>query len=129
MAAQLYIYLRSSFINSQRPAQTYDNSTPKQTWATLQRFLRTSVTTLDEAKQTIDPALGILVEHQVLADRRWEDVPNVGVRLVVTKGARALEGNGVLTKITSLPKGTRSRCWFGPSDLHDYTIQADVRVP
>ena len=128
LGAQLYVYLRSAFINSGRPALTYDNSTPRQTWTTLQRFLRTNVTTLAEAKQTMDSALNLLVEHQVLADRRWEDVPNVGIRLVVTKGTRALEGNGVLTKITSLPKGTRSRCWFGPSDLHDYTIQADVRA-
>lgn len=35
--------------------------------------------------------------------------------------------NTVMVKITTIPKGTRSRCWFGQSDLHDYTIQADVR--
>ena len=35
--------------------------------------------------------------------------------------------NTIAVKITTIPKGTRSRCWFGPSDLHDYTIQADVR--
>ena len=32
-----------------------------------------------------------------------------------------------MVKITTIPKGTRSRSWMGPSDLHDYTIQADVR--
>ena len=35
--------------------------------------------------------------------------------------------NTIAVKVTTIPKGTRSRCWFGPSDLHDYTIQADVR--
>ena len=35
--------------------------------------------------------------------------------------------NTIAVKITTIPKGTRSRCWFGPSDLHDYIIQADVR--
>ncbi|MCB9922048.1 MAG: PQQ-binding-like beta-propeller repeat protein [Planctomycetaceae bacterium] len=35
--------------------------------------------------------------------------------------------NTMAVKVTTIPKGTRSRCWFGPSDLHDYTIQADVR--
>ncbi|MEX0820226.1 MAG: PQQ-binding-like beta-propeller repeat protein [Pirellulaceae bacterium] len=35
--------------------------------------------------------------------------------------------NTIAVKITTIPKGTRSRCWFGHSDLHDYTIQADVR--
>ncbi len=32
-----------------------------------------------------------------------------------------------MVKITTIPKGTRSRGWFGHSDLQDYTIQADVR--
>ena len=32
-----------------------------------------------------------------------------------------------MVKVTTIPKGTRSRCWFGQTDLHDYTIQADVR--
>jgi hypothetical protein len=40
---------------------------------------------------------------------------------------RDLDGERVMVKITTIPKGTRSRCWFGQSDLHDYTIQADVR--
>jgi outer membrane protein assembly factor BamB len=35
--------------------------------------------------------------------------------------------NTIAVKITTIPKGTRSRCFFGPSDLHDYTIQAEVR--
>ncbi len=39
---------------------------------------------------------------------------------------RDVEGNQVMVKVTTIPKGTRSRCWFGSSDLHDYTIQADV---
>ena len=40
---------------------------------------------------------------------------------------RELDGNKAMVKITTIPKGARSRCWFGPSDLSDYTIQADVR--
>ncbi|MEZ6115744.1 MAG: PQQ-binding-like beta-propeller repeat protein [Pirellulaceae bacterium] len=40
---------------------------------------------------------------------------------------REEDGNKVMVKITTIPKGTRSRCWFGQSDLHDYTIQADVK--
>jgi hypothetical protein len=40
---------------------------------------------------------------------------------------RKVEGNELMVKITTIPKGTRSRCWFGPSDLHDYTIQVDMR--
>ncbi len=40
---------------------------------------------------------------------------------------RQVNGNGVMVKITTIPKGTRSRCWFGPNDLSDYTIEADVQ--
>ncbi len=37
------------------------------------------------------------------------------------------EGNKAMVKISTIPKGTRSRSWMGHSDLSDYTIQADVR--
>ncbi len=40
---------------------------------------------------------------------------------------RDLGGNKALVKVTTIPKGARSRCWFGPSDLSNYTIEADVR--
>jgi outer membrane protein assembly factor BamB len=126
-AAQLYIYLHSGFVNSGLPRQVFDNSTPLQKWAAFQRFLGIDTTDLEEARQQIDPALQILVDQGVLAARKWEAVPGVGIRLSVEKGGRGYEGNVVMTKITTIPKGTRSRCWFGPSDLSNYTIQADVR--
>ena len=40
---------------------------------------------------------------------------------------REIDGNQVMVKITTIPKGTRSRCWFGQPTLHDYTMTADVR--
>ncbi|MFO0948375.1 MAG: PQQ-binding-like beta-propeller repeat protein [Planctomycetota bacterium] len=40
---------------------------------------------------------------------------------------RDLNGEKVMVKVTTIPKGTRSIASFGPVDLHDYTIQADVR--
>ena len=39
---------------------------------------------------------------------------------------REEDGNKVMVKITTIPKGTRSQSWMGHSDLHDYTIEADV---
>lgn len=39
---------------------------------------------------------------------------------------REVDGNKVMVKITTIPKGTRSQSWMGHSDLHDYTIEADV---
>jgi len=41
--------------------------------------------------------------------------------------AGELDGEPVLIKVTTIPKGTRSQAWMGHTDLHDYTIQADVR--
>ena len=40
---------------------------------------------------------------------------------------REMDGSKVMAKVTTIPKGQRSRAWFGPSDMHDYTIQADVK--
>lgn len=40
---------------------------------------------------------------------------------------REIDGNPAMVKITTIPKGTRSQAWMGRTDLHDYTIQADVR--
>jgi outer membrane protein assembly factor BamB len=39
---------------------------------------------------------------------------------------RKADGNNAMVKVTTIPKGTRSQSWFGPTDLHDYTIQAEV---
>jgi len=39
---------------------------------------------------------------------------------------REKDGNKVMVKVTTIPKGTRSQGWIGLPDLHDYTIQADV---
>ena len=40
---------------------------------------------------------------------------------------REVDGNKVMVKVTTIPKGTRSRCWFGHPELSQYSIQADVR--
>ena len=39
---------------------------------------------------------------------------------------RDVDGNRVMVKITTIPKGTRSQALMGQTDHHDYTIQADV---
>jgi outer membrane protein assembly factor BamB len=42
--------------------------------------------------------------------------------------ARQIDGDPAIVKISTIPKGTRSQTWFGPTDLHDYTITADVKA-
>ena len=39
---------------------------------------------------------------------------------------RNVDGQPVMVKISTIPKGTRSRGFIGPSHLSNYTIQADV---
>lgn len=41
---------------------------------------------------------------------------------------RTVDGEPVIVKVTTIPKGTRSQAWMGPIDLHDYTIQADIKA-
>ncbi len=38
---------------------------------------------------------------------------------------RDVEGEAVLAKVSTIPKGTRSQSWMGWTHFHDYTIQAD----
>ncbi len=40
---------------------------------------------------------------------------------------REIDGNNVMVKISTIPKGARSRAWFGRPELSNYTIQADVQ--
>ncbi len=41
---------------------------------------------------------------------------------------RVVDGNPAIVKITTIPKGTRSQTWFGPTKLNNYTITVDVKA-
>lgn len=140
LAGQFYIYLRTGFVNTGAPKQTYDNSTPAQRWTALMDYLQrdpgdTARNSLDDAKAALDSALTLLQDEGVIASYEWStwDQPtNVegqstpAPRLSVEKGPRKVDGNGVLCKITTIPKGMRSQGWAGPIHFRNYTIQADV---
>jgi outer membrane protein assembly factor BamB len=55
-----------------------------------------------------------------------EDLPITWVGMRYRHVLRKVAENTVAVKVTTIPKGTRSRGWLGHSDLSDYTIQADV---
>ncbi len=55
-----------------------------------------------------------------------DDAPITWVGARYRHVIREVDGNKMLVKISTIPKGTRSRCWFGHSDLNNYTIEADV---
>ena len=42
--------------------------------------------------------------------------------------ASQIDGDPAIVKISTIPKGARSQTWFGPTDLNDYTITADVKA-
>lgn len=53
-------------------------------------------------------------------------VPITWVGARVRHIIRTEDNDPVLVKVTTVPKGTRSQAWIGPTSLHDYTIRADV---
>lgn len=140
LAGQMYIYIRSQFVNIGAPALTYDDATVRQSWTELLRFLRllnadNKPKTKEAGAAMFDAALTLLKSEKVIGNFEWsswdrptgngdEKVPEP--RLKVTKGERKVDGNGVLCKISTIPKGMRSQGWFGQPTYHDYTVQADV---
>ncbi len=127
-SGQLYIYLMSSFINSGRPQLAFNNKTPRQTWNSMTRYLRLTdkIDTVEKAKAFLEPSLKNLAEEKVIESWKWEGEKYSDVSLMIKRGSRKIDGNGVMVKITTIPKGTRSQSWMGHVDFHDYTIQADV---
>ncbi|MEZ6146467.1 MAG: PQQ-binding-like beta-propeller repeat protein [Planctomycetaceae bacterium] len=135
-AASLYIFLQSGFVNFARKESTFDDTTPAQGWTSLLQFLDLAADkpkTIEEAQAKLGGSLQALVDAGYLSAVDWSTWERtVGeekvaeVRLKVARGERQNDGNGVMCKITTIPKGARSQGWMGQPDLSDYTIQADV---
>jgi outer membrane protein assembly factor BamB len=56
------------------------------------------------------------------------DVPLSWIGMRYRHVIRKIDGDPAMVKITTIPKGQRSQGWIGRPDMHDYTIQADVRA-
>jgi len=127
LLSRMYIFIQSEFVNF-GPTRVWDDTTPAQRWTEFRRFanLLDSVKTLDESRAAVDPLLTDLKAEGIVAEWTWEDLGEGGTRLTIKRGERGIEGNGVMCKITTIPKGTRSQGWMGRDDLANYTIQADV---
>ncbi len=69
---------------------------------------------------------------RVVPDLPWKfdfengEVPITWVGARYRNIIRDVDGDKVMVKITTIPKGTRSQLLMGQDDHHDYTIQADV---
>ena len=131
LTSQVYLYLQSNFINLGQPEIAFDDSTPRATWSKFLIFLglTESVRNVPDAEKIIGPALKKLQEDGYLAGSsfsEWEKNGNSGPRLTLKKGDKKLDGNVVMMKITTIPKGTRSQGTMGHVGLSNYTIQADL---
>lgn len=139
LASDLYIYFMTEFTNFSAN-RVFDDSTPRQTWTKLLQFVGLSdgedrPKNVEEAQAAFGVALQKLIDEKVLSAADWstwdratsvEGKTSPQPKLTVTQGERKIDGNGVMCKITTIPKGARSQGWMGHPDLHDYTIQADV---
>ena len=127
LAARLYIYLTTQFTNVPAPKTTFDDSTPVQAFTGLKRYLGMieAITTQDQGKEKLDPPLKRLQDDDVIAKFEWTGNDKIPIQLVVEKGPRKITGNGVMCKITTIPRGTKSQGWLGHPGSKDYVIQAD----
>ena len=57
-----------------------------------------------------------------------KDPPATWVGVRYRHVMRKVDGSDAMVKITTIPKGMRSRLSMGQSDLHDYTIQGDFKA-
>jgi len=70
---------------------------------------------------------------RIVPDLPWKfdfstgEIPITFVGIRYRNVIRNVDGKPVMVKITTIPKGARSQGWLGHPDLHDYTIEADVR--
>ena len=55
-------------------------------------------------------------------------VPPTWIGAAYRHQPKDIEGEPMLVKISTIPKGTRSQLWMGWSTLHDYTVQADFNA-
>lgn len=57
-----------------------------------------------------------------------EKVPPVWIGADYRHKKAEVDGEKVLVKVSTIPKGTRSQSWMGWSVLHDYVVQADFKA-
>jgi outer membrane protein assembly factor BamB len=134
LAARTYIFFQTNFVNGQRGGPpnpttlTFNNRSPGRTFDAYLNYLdlEGQITSLDAAKVKLNPVLDKLKKSRIIADYKWSESPATGTQLVVTKGPRKIDGNGVMFKIHTIPLGQKSQGWMGHTTFSNYTIQADV---
>ena len=134
LAARTYIFFQTNFVNGQRGGPpnpmtlTFNNRSPGRTFDAYLHYLdlEGELPTLKAAQDKLDPVLKKIKDEELIADYKWSESPATGTQLVVTKGPRKIDGNGVMLKIATIPLGQKSQGWMGHTTFSNYTIQADV---
>ncbi|MGQ0633341.1 MAG: outer membrane protein assembly factor BamB family protein [Planctomycetaceae bacterium] len=130
-AARLYVYLLTAFVNGGQPTATFQDAPPRLAWTDFLRYFSLDgdgkPLSVDAAKKEFDAGLETLRGEQFLEKWEWSQDASGTPTLTVARGPRKILGNAVLCKISTIPLGTRSQGWMGQPDLHDYTIQLDVK--
>jgi hypothetical protein len=130
-AARLYVYLMTAFVNGAQPVAKFQDAGPRSGWTNFLRYFDLDAEgkpqTIDDAKKQFDAGLELLVSEKVLEKWDWALDGQGTLELTATRGPRKVAGNGLMCKISTIPKGTRSQGWMGPTTLHDYTVQADLQ--
>lgn len=58
-----------------------------------------------------------------------KQVPPTWIGAAYRHQPKEFDGESMLVKISTIPKGVRSQSWMGWPRLHDYTVQADLFAP
>jgi outer membrane protein assembly factor BamB len=117
------------------PKVTFSDAAPPRSWSALVTYLGkdpAAVTTLDAAKEAVDPSLKALTAKKIVADSAWA-MGKAGPQLTVTLAEQSKKPSQAIYKLSRIfvpggvtQLGVRSQGFIGPADMHDYTIEADV---
>ena len=139
-AGQMYLYIMTNFTNFNPKVAVFDDSTPRETWTKFLRFLKLDngekrPKNIKEAETALKESFELLKGKGVISswefsewNKKLDNGEEIGgPKLTLNRGDHKIsDGNGVMVKITTIPKGTRSQGYMGQTEYNNYTIQADV---
>lgn len=107
------------------------------TGAVTQEGVYTAAAGTDHVVVTITAKAGELTSKarvRIIPPLPWKfdfsdkKVPPTWIGAAYRHQPKDLDGEPMLVKVSTIPKGTRSQSWMGWTNLHDYTVQADFNA-
>lgn len=93
--------------------------------APTEAIASTVIVTAKSGEATATARIRIIPPLPWKFDFNDEKVPPVWIGADYRHKKAEVEGEKVLVKVSTIPKGTRSQAWMGWTTLHDYTVQGD----